>query len=378
MNIKLLAELVVLASLLGMPASSQEAANSKTFRTFERVAAVARAEWKKCAIGAVSIAVVIDGSTETLHLGHVDGKQGPEPTGATIYRLASVTKNFTAIAFLQLESRDQCNLSDSVEKYVPEFASIPSPPPSGAKVTLIQLATHTGGLERELTDAEDLSQGPVATWRETLLRAAPHASYLADPGSLFAYSNVGYSFLGAALEKAAGTPFTKLVVDQVLSPLEMHDTVFELTADQRKRRAPGFTISATGADTAESTAEELAGRGFRVPVGSLFSTLDDMQRWLRYQMGGSVPEGSDLADLPARQRRMTVSDPRLAWSYGIGVQVKHFGDVAVYGHSGGMPGYQAEMYFDPERKVGIVILRSAVFGEFDPGAIVAAAFVGAR
>ncbi|MCE9594548.1 MAG: beta-lactamase family protein [Planctomycetes bacterium] len=325
----------------------------------------------------MSIVLVVDNHAETLHLGHADGKQGPAPTGATIYRLGSVTKNFTALTFLLLESRDLCNLSDSVEKYVPEFASIPSPPPSGAKVTLIQLATHTGGLARDPKNADDLQRGPLAAWREVLSRAVPKSSYVADPGSVFAYSNLGYAFLGAALEKVAGVPFHACVTEHVLKPLGMGDTVFELTAEQRTRLAPGFTIASTGTDTSESTAE-VDGRGYRVPAGGLFTTLDDMQRWLRYQMGGPAPEGSDLAELPARQRRITVSGPDLDWSYGIGVQSRRFGEVVVFGHSGGVPGYQAEMYFDPERKVGIVILRSAVFGDFQVDKIVAAAFVGAR
>ncbi len=334
-------------------------------------------EWETCPVGSLSIELVVGDSTETLYLGSADGKEGPEPTGATIYRLGSVTKNFTALMFLQLEGRDRCSFSDGVETYVPEFAAIPSPPPSGAKVTLIQLATHTAGLARDPKDAEALQVGSVADWRATLLRVVPKTSYCADPGSVFSYSNVGYAFLGAALEKAAGTPIAQYLSEQLLTPLGMKDTVFDLSPEQRTRLAAGFTIDSAGPSTTESEAE-LAGRGYRAPVGGLFSTLDDMRRWLNYQMGASVPAGFDGKGLPAAQRRITLSGPRLDSGYGIGVQLRRFGEAVAFGHSGGVPGYQAEMYFEPERRLGIVILRSAVFGEFSTDAILAATFAAAR
>jgi CubicO group peptidase (beta-lactamase class C family) len=338
-----------------------------------RILASAEAEFGKCSVGALSIAIVHGGASESRQFGHVDGKAGPAPTGSTVYRLGSVTKNFTALAFLKLEASDRCSFSDSVEKYVPEFAGIPSAPPSGAKVTLIQLATHTSGLAGDPEDAEALQVGPVAEWVRTLLQAVPKTRFVADPGSLYSYSNVGYAFLGAALERAAEVPFTQYLTEQVLVPLEMRDTVFELTAEQRARLAPGWVISESGASTVESE-RELAGRGYRLPAGGLFSTLDDMTRWLRFQMGEPKPKVFEPKALANARRRFVTSGPKLASGYGIGVQLRRYGEAVVFGHSGGVPGYQAEMFFDPERKLGIVILRSAVFGEFDTDAILSAAF----
>lgn len=360
-----------------MPLALQSPPRLAAADLVDRVFTSAGAEWERCPVGSLSIALVVGDHTETLYLGHADGKEGAEPTGATVYRLGSVTKNITALTFLLLEGRDRCSFSDSVEKYVPEFAAIPSPPPSGAKFTLIQLATHTAGLARDPQDAEALQLGPIADWRATLVRAVPKSGYVADPGSLFAYSNLGYAFLGAALEKAAGVPFAQYLDEQVLTPLGMSDTGFELSSEQRARLAPGFTISAAGASTTESEAE-LGGRGYRIPVGGLFSTLDDMQRWLRYQMGTSVPAGLDRKGLPTAQRRITLSGPSLDSGYGIGVQLRRFGETVAFGHSGGVPGYQAEMYFEPTQKVGIVLLRSAVFGDFSTDKILAATFAAAR
>ncbi|HEX5052061.1 MAG TPA: serine hydrolase domain-containing protein [Planctomycetota bacterium] len=343
----------------------------------ERVRGAAEAEFAKSPVGALSIALLHDGQAGTLHLGHADGRQGPPPTGTTVYRLGSVTKNFTALMLLQLEAADRCRFSDPVERYLPEFAQIPSPPPSGAKVTLVQLATHTSGLVRDPEPAEPFQLGPVAQWRTSLKGALLGTHYRADPGSTFSYSNIGYACLGAALEQIAGKPYATYMSERILQPLGMTDTVFELQPAQRARLAPGYTISHDGASTDEAEAE-LAGRGYRLPVGGLFSTVDDMTRWLRFQMGEPAPDVFSAAALAAAQRRVVLSGPGLRSGYGIGVQLRRFGEVVVFGHSGGVPGYQAEMFFDPERHIGIVMLRSAVFGGFDSGAILAAAFAPPR
>ncbi len=339
----------------------------------DRVFVSAGKEFAKSPVGALSVAVVHDGRADAQHFGHADGKHGPAPTGTTVYRLGSITKMFTALMLLQLEATDRCSFSDPVEKFVPEFASIPHAPPSGVKATLIQLATHTAGLWRDPEDAVALERGPVAAWQDSLLAAVPKCGYRAEPGSSFAYSNLGYAFLGAALAKAAGTAYPQYITAHILQPLAMGDTVFEPTAAQLERLAPGHVIEEHGVSTKEAAAE-LAGRGWRVPVGGLFSTLDDMTRWLRFQMGEPAPMVLPANDLADAQRRITLSGPRLRSGYGIGVQLQRFGETVVFGHSGGVPGYQAEVFFDPEQHVGIVVLRSAVFGATNTQAILAAAF----
>jgi CubicO group peptidase (beta-lactamase class C family) len=374
---QLLAFALLHASLVAQatePVSSSGAAR----QTLEqRVTASAAEQFARSPVGGLSVAIVADGVSATHHFGHADGKAGPAPTGTTFYRIGSITKTFTALLFLQLESRDVCSFSDPVDKYVPEFAKIPNPPGHDVKVTLIQLATHSSGLARDPEDADALQIGPVSEWQHALLLAVPKTRYQADPGSMFSYSNIGYAFLGAALAKAAGVPYVRCVTEQVLLPLEMRDTLFELTTEQRSRLAVGHTIAENGASTQDAEAE-IDGRGYRVPVGGLFSTLDDMTRWLRFQMGEPAPKVLDAAALAKAQRRITFSGPRLRSGYGIGMQILRFGETVVFGHSGGVPGYQAEMFFDPEQKVGIVILRSAVFGPFDSGAILTAAFAPSR
>jgi len=341
----------------------------------QRVASRAAAEFASSPVGALSVAVVADGRViGTSHFGHADGEEGPVPTGATLYRIGSMTKTFTALMLLQLENNDRCYFSDPVERYLPQFADIPNPPPTRAKVTLIQLATHTAALAREPKDAAEFESGPLSDWEQVLLRAVPKTSFIADPGSVYSYSNLGYAYLGLALGKAAGIPYTTYVTQNILQPLGMRETVFEVGEAMRPRLARGHVV-ADGVVSTQEPWREHAGRGYRVPNGGLYSTLDDMTRWLRFQMGEAAPGVFDPEALARAQRRITLSGPGLDDGYGIGLQTRRIGETVLFGHSGGVAGYQGEFFFEPRSKVGVVVLRSAIGGGIDIEAIVQSAFV---
>lgn len=344
----------------------------------ERVESAALGEYSKNPVGAVSVGLIAQNAVVwTRHFGHIAGPDSPAPNGSTVYRLGSITKNFTALMFIKLEQEDRCTYSDPIGKWVPEFSKVPNQPPSGTQPTLVQLATHTGGLAREPDDEkEEFDVGTVAEWENVLSRMVSKIRFGADPGSGFNYSNVGYVLLGSALGKAAAMPYTTYVVEKILKPLEMNDTVFELTPELRARMAVGHVVGDRGAIDTERPRKELDGRGYRVPNGGLFSTLDDMCRWTRLQMGDASQTVIDPKVLADSQRRLIIVGPKLGSGYGIGVQVRRFGETVVFGHNGGVPGYQADFLFNPETKVGIVILRSAVGDEFDSIAIMKSALLG--
>lgn len=379
-----LAPMLIAASAAAQPAAPNAASGASVPVALdwkpiaERVEAAARAEYATHPIGALSVGLIVrDAVVWTGHFGHVGGPESPAPTGSTVYRLGSITKNFTALMLIKLEQGDRCTFSDPIGKWVPEFSIIPNQPPSGTQPTLIQLATHTGGLAREPDDQkEEFGVGAAADWETTLSRMMPRIRFASDPGSGFNYSNVGYALLGSALGKAAGVPYTTYLVEQVLTPLGMSGTVFELTPELRARLAEGHLVGDRGAIDTELPSKEVDGRGYRVPNGGLFSTLDDMCRWTRFQMGDASQAVIDPDALADSQRRLIVVGPRLGGGYSVGVQVRRFGETVAFGHNGGVPGYQADFLFNPESRVGIVVLRSAMGDEFDSIAIMKPAILG--
>ena len=102
--------------------------------------------------------------------------------------------------------------------------------PGAPPVTILQLATMTAGLAREPREEGPFWTGPVASWEQTLIAALPHTSYETFPGTRFSYSNIGYAILGAAVGRVAGESYVNWERTQVLDPLGMTRTRFELDA----------------------------------------------------------------------------------------------------------------------------------------------------
>src|SRR5216684_4947576 len=164
-------------------------------------------------------------------------------TPDSIYRIGSITKQFTAVMLLQLVHDGKVHLSDPVEKYVPDINRVTGRFPGAPPITLMQLATHTAGLSREPENTETYVTGPVSEWEKTLIAALPHVKYAFEPGTHFSYSNIGYAILGATLSRAAKQPFTDYVREKILLPLGMTHSDFEATPAVRKSLATGYVYN---------------------------------------------------------------------------------------------------------------------------------------
>src|SRR5204863_4467110 len=160
----------------------------------------------------------------------------------TVYRIGSITKPFTAVMLMQLVAAGRLQLSDPVERYLPEIRQIASKPQGASPFTFLQLATMTAGLAREPNDAGPFWTGPVSAWEKKLLAALPHTSYTSFPGTEYSYSNIGYAILGAALARVAGQPYTEWERLHVFKPLGMEHTRFELDPTIESDLALGYEV----------------------------------------------------------------------------------------------------------------------------------------
>src|SRR5688572_24805673 len=173
------------------------------------VDSIAEAEFRKDSLGSITVAVVNGRDLAwAKSYGFADRQRTARATPASVYRIASVTKQVTALALMQLVDRKTVRLSDPVDLYFAEIRAVRglSRPP-----TLLQLATMTGGLARDPADRRKWQTGAVDGWTETLAAALPYTDAVAEPGTIYRYSNVGYAILGAAVGGAAGTPFVEYV-----------------------------------------------------------------------------------------------------------------------------------------------------------------------
>ena len=173
------------------------------------------------------------------HYGYADMEGKRTPTNDTAYRIGSITKQFTALAMLQLVEQSKMRLTDPLEEYVPEIKQVQKPFDGTPSITLLQVATMHSGLSRE-PGCQNHSVGPVSSWQKIVVDCLPQTTYANEPGTTFLYSNIGYASLGLAIGRAGGQPVTDQVTHRILKPLAMERSGWEPSATIRQDLAHGY------------------------------------------------------------------------------------------------------------------------------------------
>lgn len=308
-------------------------------------------------VGSISAAVVADGRIVWEGaFGVADAAAGREATPATIYRAGSISKTVAAMVLMRLVGAGVVGLDEPVAAYVPEIDGLAGREAGVRPITFRDLASHTAGMARE--PASSLAaRGRTHRWDRKVLASIPLTELRSRPGEAYRYSNIGYGILGLALERAAGREFEKLVATQVLDPLGMTSTFYEVPASQRGRLATGYVNLEDGTVDPRVPRAEHRGRGYKVPNEGLYSTAGDLGRLLLALVGDSE---HDVVDAEARAAMLADQTPGSddQIGYGIGLQLTRLGGTLLAGHSGTVAGYESYLAFDPEAAVGVVILRN--------------------
>lgn len=329
------------------------------------VDSIAEAEFRRDSLGSITVAVVNGRDVAwAKSYGFADRQRTARATPASVYRVASITKQVTAVALMQLVDAKTVRLSDPVDLYFPEIRSVRglTRPP-----TLQQLATMTSGLARDPMDRRKW-QTSLDRWTETLAAALSETEAVAEPGTTYRYSNVGYATLGAAIGRAAGTTYVDYVRAKVLRPLGMTSTDFVLSPDMRARLATGVDYDVLYKDTLnyeDAAAGHRDGPGLGVPSGGLYSTVGDLAKLVSLQLGFGPDSVLSLDALRKRNGVPVVSYSTLDFGYGLGTQTARWGDTTAVGHSGNTAGYTSQIYYDIAGRFGVIVLRSAGGGRSD-------------
>jgi CubicO group peptidase (beta-lactamase class C family) len=343
---------------------------------FRLVDSIAEAEFRKDSLGSITIAVVNGPEVAwAKSYGFADRQRTQRATPATVYRIASVTKQFTAIALLQLVDRKVVRLSDGVDLYVPEVRTVRglTRPP-----TLVQLATMTSGLARNPADQGKSGQGPLDGWMQTLISALAGTDAMSEPGVAYRYSNVGYALLGGAISRAAKTSFPDYVRARIVMPLGMTSTDFVLSAAMRPLLATGVdydTLVKDSLNYEDAANSHLMGPGLGVPSGALYSTVGDLAKLVSLELGFGPDSVLSAGAIAMRNGVPVAAQPSLDWGYGLGTQVQRFGEAVAVGHSGNTSGYTSQVWYDPSRAFGVIVLRSAGGGKTDASILASRAFL---
>ncbi len=271
----------------------------------------------------------------------------------TIYRTGSISKSFTAFLMMELVQEGVITLSDPIELYLPEIKKLNGYSDS-TKITFRHLANHTSGLIRE-PNLKGAATGPISKWETKVLESIPNTSFQYSPEERFSYSNIGYGILGLALSRAANKPFMELIEEKIFKPLQIDNSYFVVPDDKIFNLSKGLEIGSLGKVDREKPEREHMGRGYKVPNGGIYSTPNDLAKFILCNMGLSVKLLSK-DNMALMQKSQT---PTGNWrSYGLGFGIQQDSLLTVIGHGGGVAGYRANLAFDKDRGNGVVLMKN--------------------
>ncbi len=306
-------------------------------------------------VGGMTVALARDGEVLWSEAyGWADPEAKIPAARETIYRTGSISKSVTAVLMAILVDDGVVSLDTPLEELVPEIAELAERPP-GASPDLRQVASHTAGFARE-PDLDGAATGPIEGWTSRILESIPTTRYQTAPGTGYSYSNIGFGILGFGLERAAGEPFMDQVEARIFEPLGMTSSTFVVGDDLLPALSRGHANGGDGEVNTEQPAREHAGRGYKVPNGGVYSTVDDLARFAAGVMGRggvSLLTGETRAEV---LRVQTPEDPERG--YGLGFSVDGADGRVFAGHGGSVAGYTAYLGFEPATGLTVVLLRN--------------------
>jgi CubicO group peptidase (beta-lactamase class C family) len=304
---------------------------------------------------------------------------GPAPDAGTVFRIASMTKSFTAATIMTLRDAGALRLEDPARDYVPELDDLPLPSADSPPVTVRHLLTMTAGFPTD-DPWGDRQQGLDLDEFAALLRGGVRMAWA--PGTRFEYSNLGYAILGRVITAVTGQEYGDAVRGRVLAPLGLADTGFAAAEFDPARLARGYQRGASG--WAEVPFD---GHGAFAPMAGIFSTVADLARWAA-GFAAAFPARDDRArddgardDGPgghplSRATRREMQLPQMAiygWptgpypgaavlSYGLGLFAEESAALGtMIQHGGGYPGFGSQMRWHPETGTGAIVLGNATY-----------------
>jgi CubicO group peptidase (beta-lactamase class C family) len=299
---------------------------------------------------------------------------GPPPDADTVFRIASMSKSFTASAILLLRDEGRLALDDPAEKYVPELAGWPPVTPDSDRVTIRNLLTMTAGFPTD-DPWGDRQQGLPPDDFAALLARGVRFNWA--PGTRFEYSNLGYAILGRVVTAASGTEYARFVRTRLLAPLGLTRTGFDAT-----EFAPGGLARGYRRGPAGWTELPFDPYGAFAPMGGVFSCVRDLARWVAGFAAAFPPGGRPDADgahplRRASRREMQQPQAVTGWRspdrlpggppgapayYGFGLFVDEDQALGrVVSHSGGYPGFGSNMRWHPATGLGVIALGNATY-----------------
>ena len=294
-------------------------------------------------------------------------------SGDTRFRIASMSKAFTAMAILKLRDEGKLSLDAPAERYIPEMRGWRYPTADSRRITVADLLHHTAGFVDDNPWGDRQQAMPEAAFTALLKKGVPFAQ---PPGVRMEYSNLGYAILGRIVSTVSGMPYQAYVRLVLLAPLGMRATSYDVFASPGEARALGYRWQ----DEAWLREPDMADGAFGA-MGGMETSANDFARWVRFLLDAwpardgaeagpvrrasvrEIVEGANFVRAADRPRPSGEGTCRAAVAYAKGWNVLEDCELGrVVLHTGGYPGYGSIVMLLPDAGVAMFAFANRTYG----------------
>jgi CubicO group peptidase (beta-lactamase class C family) len=335
----------------------------RLFAEFAKSAHVPGAAW----------GIVIDGELAHSGAAGVRDVASNAPVDAdTVFRIASMTKSFTAMAILRLRDEGKLSLDDPAERFVPELKSLKYPTSDSPRITIRHLLTHSEGFPEDNPWGDQQLGESEEEFSRMMRGGIPFAN---APGVAYEYSNYGFAILGRIVSRVSGTPYDEYVSRAILQPLGMTSTTLHPSKVPANRLALGYRW-----EDERWKEEPPLPHGAFGAMGGMLTSIRDLSRYVSLFLDAwpprDRPETGPLARASLREMQQpwrpsatrvvldkSASASRLtSSSYGYGLSVTQTCEYrAIVAHGGGLPGFGSLMRWLPDYGVGLIAFGNLTY-----------------
>jgi CubicO group peptidase (beta-lactamase class C family) len=302
------------------------------------------------------------------------GVQDPESkrpvTPDTLFRIASMSKAFTALAILRLRDAGRLSLDAPAETYVPELRGWKYPTADSPKIRVRDLLSHAAGFVTDDPWGDRQTPMPEAAFTRLLRRGVP---FQRAPQTAYEYSNLGFAILGRIVTNVSGRPFEDYIQAEIMRPLGMTSTGYDYTNAPQERRALGYRWENGG-----WLREPDLARGAFGAMGGVQTSAVDYAKWVAFLLSAwpprDGPEQGPVRRATVRELSQGLDFPQLvqrpggpgtcfqAFTYGMGLRVAADCELGLsLAHGGGYPGYGSYMLLFPNRRIGLFVFANRTY-----------------
>ncbi|WP_439642756.1 serine hydrolase domain-containing protein [Gemmatimonas sp.] len=344
----------------------------KLTRAIPAVDSVMRSFMERSRVPGIAYGIVVDG--KLLHVaahGLRDVPSKARVDTSSVFRIASMTKSFTALAILQLRDAGKLSLDTPAEQYVPQLKTLRYATSDAPRITVRHLLSHAAGFPEDNPWGDQQLSASDDDLSRMIERGIPFSN---TPGVAYEYSNFGFAILGRIVVNVSGMPYARYIQQKVLRPLGMTSTTLEARDVPASRLAHGYRLQ----DGAWLEEAQLPDGSFGA-MGGMLTSSADLSRWVGLMLSAWPPRDgaespvlkrSSLREMQQVWRFAPGSAARLAngtltmngggYAYGLRVSQNCLFNHIV-AHSGGLPGFGSQMRWLPEYGVGIIALGNLTY-----------------